>query len=236
MQHLSSFVVLVILFVAGCNGGSGSTAAKKIKGDSVLLRLDAKKGDKFNYSLTSHLVGEDGKPVSGQSMEMHWTQEVTNVENDRYTFEVRFGDVKMDGMQDNKAIADMFEKLKVKLVMDPFGKIVDRSVEGAPPGMEESMGNLSNSVAYPNKEIKVGDTWQDEAEISPGTKVLYEYKLVAIKDGKAEIETRIAKAEGMSTPKPGKMLIDIGTGMVESVSMNVIVGDMNVETKLRLVN
>jgi hypothetical protein len=235
MKHLSVAVVIAILAAFGCSGGTSSTAAKKIKGDEVLLRLDVNKGDEFKYSMTSQLMGEDGKPVPEQSMEMNWTQKVTDVKNDKYTFEIRFGEMKMMGMQDPKTLDDMFKKLVVKLTMDPHGKVVDRSVENAPPGMEEGLGNLSNSVNYPKEAVKIGSTWQEQAEISPGSNVLYEYKLLAIKDGKADIEARIVKAEGMSTPEPGKMVVDIGSGMVESMSMNVNVGGMKVQTKLNLV-
>jgi hypothetical protein len=134
--------------------------------------------------------------------------------------------------------------------MDKFGKVIKTTMSnGLNTGKGGgSMDNLNYSI-FPDKKLKVGDTWESEVEQNmngPIAVIKTKYKLVSITDGIAEISMDGTlgikeNTEGkISGTQKGTSKIDIATGMNKSITLDqdidMEMNDMGMKMPMKVKN
>ena len=164
--------------------------------ESVKLRLNYKKGDKYVMKMTMNQT----MPVMSMNMKMDADIEVTDIKEDTYISEMKFTKIDMGmlqgGMEMSASTEDkeedldaMSKQMKAQLdamlsviitsVTNNLGKVIGIKAEPNLPGMEQ-MTNQTGNVTYPEKALRVGDSWTDErTEQGMVTKSTYKVKSIS---------------------------------------------------------
>jgi len=213
-------LALVALLAIGCKGGdggstavdspgtaaatTGSTAAPSTGGEYT-LKFAPKQGDKVSYEMVID--------ASGMKMGMGMTMACEKVEGEKYTVVSTFDSMTMNGKE--APGGDAMKKMKVTAVMDSHGKTLSSTVEGGAPGAQAPE---VSGTAFPEKPVKVGDTWDGTTKMS-GIEVKAHYKLAKVDGNTATLETTMeGLPNGMTTDGPSITEIDMTTGFPTSVT------------------
>jgi len=127
------------------------------------------------------------------------------------------GDMKFNGQPLPPQATDVFKNMVMTVTFDRAGHAVQTEVTGVPPTLAEQMKKqgANNSVSYPDKPVKVGDTWSGETDMQ-GKKVKMTYKLARVEtvSGK-EAAILEASPEGSTLKLNGPMSIsvELATGL-----------------------
>lgn len=162
-------------------GSVGEQSIESAEGDKVLIRLKPNVGDSQKMLMTMD-VASQGQQAMNMKMTMAMDMKVTDLTDAVYTYEVKYGSIKMDmdagGMQmsyDSNAKeqtgmgAVMHEQMKVlmekplTMKMNERGKVTDFTMPGMQSGQEMDMGAIS--LPLPEQAVGVGDSWSDERPI-----------------------------------------------------------------------
>lgn len=170
--------------------------------ESVLLRLKYKKGDVYSIKMNQSI----NSPAMMMGMNIDMGMSVLSVDKNVYTSEMKISKMTMDMMQGGMQMsydstqkeedldemgkmmsAQMSPMLKVVITAktNDLGKNLETKVEPNMPNAEQF--GSRGSVAYPEKAVKVGDTWTDEKE-AQGMKTAMEYKVTKITKDKVFLE------------------------------------------------
>ena len=168
-------------------------------------------------------------PMMAMNMKMTAKQNLIAVKDGNYLTEMKFSKIAMDmmqaGMQMSASTEDKDEDLdeigkQVKAQLTQMlgvtiaaetnnkGKIINTKVEPSIPGTEQ-IANQTGSVIYPDKAIRVGDTWTDEKN-EQGVITNTTYKVVSI--GK------------------DKVLLDV-SGNVSGTATGTVSGNIEIDKK-----
>lgn len=195
---------------------------------SVLLRYNYKKGDKYLLEMN---INQKMGSVMNMDMGMKMFYNISGVKDTIYNLELGFTGVTMNSLQGTESInydssADeskmneeqkkMHEQMKKLLELVVAGKCSSRGrmfdfkvIKGE--GTSTNLVNQMNSVTYPEKPVKVGDSWNgvhDKKE--EGMKIEYVYTVKAIH----------------------KNTVDVGiTGKISGIANGTVSGDMEIDKK-----
>ncbi len=173
-----------------------NVAAQK---DSVLLRLNPKKGTQSIITMTTKM----DSPIVKVKNTMKMKSKIIDVNDKEVVSEVRFerilldtdamgqvvhydSDMKVADMDENaRKVNEAMAKVKEMVVVataNKLGKVIDiKGVEGE----YANMFKQNNSVTFPEKAVGVGSMWRDSVEFNlQNTKMFIKslYKVTAITD------------------------------------------------------
>lgn len=205
------------------------TSLSAVSQESVLLRVNYKKGDKY-------VVKVEQKSNSGLQggMNMNMTMSMSIEESDGKTFKTqsKIVGIVMDMMQGGQTMSfdsskkaedldqmgqmmksqfDPIMKVSIINTISDLGENIETKVEPATPGTE-GLAEQSSSISYPKEKVSVGYAWSSEEE-NQGVKMKTTYKVVKIENGTVYLDiSGVLSGIGQGTLK-GKTEIDIKTGI-----------------------
>lgn len=184
---------------------------------SVLLRIKAKPGQSFKYSMRMQ-----GSGAQGMNMGMQLSMKVSAVKNKQYTMNTTMGSITMNNQPLPAQASEQIKKMLIVTVLDERGRVLKTETKGV-PGAPAGGGPEGSSVPFPEKAIKVGQTWTGEATLQ-GQKVQTTYKLIALKtvSGKpaAVIHATPKNMPQMKLDGPIVFSVELATGFPISMSMS----------------
>lgn len=159
---------------------------------------------------------------------------------------------KVSGMQAEQMAKSMKTMIGeyTEMEMDKFGKVIKTTMsEGLKTGKDNDGMNNMNYAVFPEKKIKVGDTWDSEIDQDMNGIVAViktTYKLESLKDGIAEISmdgtlNLKAGAEGKLTgTQKGTSKIEVATGLTSEViidqDIDMEMNEMGMKMPMKLKN
>lgn len=206
------------MLVAGCNkpadGGSTASGSGPAAPAEATLRLKANKGDKFTMVMGMDTQIEMPNPAGGtpetHSMKMSVTKEHTciDVTDGKMKWEEKTIDSSGTGTGPFEAqVKQMVEAEKKKAptveVLDERNKVV------------ESTENDPFSLVYPEKPVKVGDTWEADSKMfDQDVKVTFKLDRFEKFDGKdaAVISATFTGNEKLKVVRPLVVFVDTANG------------------------
>jgi hypothetical protein len=238
-------------------GGSSADGGEALEDGSALLRLNYPKGFK------QELVYEMSTKAQGMEMDMAMVMkmDVADVKegaNPVFDIDAKIASMKMNttamgekiNYDSSKAEAKMSEEEKMmhqemkKMInqpiafsMDSKGKMVGEMKFTGVDTPNEPLDMSSYQVAYPEKPVKVGDTWTNEIEnkqYGGKMKCTYTVKKITQEDVELGFKATIPPMKGMdkSTTFNGSYTVDRATGMVLKGSMGGKMAMMNADIKM----
>lgn len=167
----------------------GFAALAVAGGDPITLKLSLDKPFTQNYLVESKMVQQIDLSAAGQGEQemvmntsMLYKYDVEKAgEDGKAGMKTTVSDIKVDmeGMPAGQA-SEMPKEIVMKGKIDSLGKMYEMKMEGqVNPQVEAMMGsatNGANSLIFPDKPVKVGDTWKYKI---PGTKYTKEAELTA---------------------------------------------------------
>lgn len=154
------------IVVVGCNSGpSSQQAAEATSGKGVLVRVHPKVGQKFNLVTTMDLssASQSGK------LTIEAMREVKSVTDTLTTFSDTVVSSKGEGI---------FAGIEANIPKTPAETTLSDRGDAGGSGMS-GIGQTSFRPFYPEKEVKVGDTWSGDF-ISGGQTMKGQYKAEAV--------------------------------------------------------
>lgn len=213
--------------------------------ESVLLRLKYKKGDVYSLKMKQSM----NSPAMIMSNNVDMEMSVLDKDGSVYTSEMKISKMTMDmlqgGMQMSydstkkddeldemgkmmKAQISPTLKMVITTKMNSLGEVLDTKVV---PNMPNAEQFSSQSVSYPKKAVKVGDTWNDEKN-AQGMKTVIEYKVTKITKNIVFLSTT-GKVSGAGTGTlNGTLEIDRKFGIPLSSSMKSTINAGGQEMKV----
>lgn len=194
--------------------------------ESVLLRLKYKKGDVYKVKMNQSMNSPAMMMGSEVDMEMSILDKEANV----YTSEMKISKMIMDVMQGGMQMS--FDSTKKDDELDEAGKMMKAQISPmlkavitskinnlgknletkVVPNVPNADQFANQSVTYPKKAVKVGDTWVEEKE-AQGMKTVIEYKVAKITKEKVTIAIS-GKISGAGTgTTSGTLEIDRASGL-----------------------
>jgi hypothetical protein len=223
MKRANAFLPATALFVilAGCNAGNSGTAVadkEAVPADGVDFKLVANKGDVHKYKMTMSMDGKGpaggpGPTEINVKLDLNQEMKFTEVKDGNYTIEIKSADVKATG---TAPFADMIgEQMKTtvsKMTVDEKGRVIKQ--EGAP---DSAMGT-GGTLFFPDKKVKVGDTWERTMPGQNGQSMVVKYKFEGTEsaDGKtlAKISMTPKAPEGVKMDGKFDYLVDMDNAVV----------------------
>lgn len=212
--------------------------------ESVLLRLNYEKGDIYVMSIKQSIT----TPQMDLDMNMTASMTVTNVSGGKFSSQTKFTKVVMDMMQGGMNISfdssqsddelDATGKiLKSQLLPmlksviskkeNKFGKVLEAVAE---PTFQGSENAGESSIIFPEKAIRVGDTWtMDRTTAGVDMHFIYTVKVISKKVVDLELSGK-ASGAGEGTIK-GTMQIDRETGIVAKSSITTEISSAGQDVK-----
>lgn len=228
MKIKISLIAIVALAMFGCGNKTETTDTGKPADPNkeVTLRITGAKGDSFAFvnkmkveADPSSMVKPEGmndaqfeavKAQMGGPMSMtvegKMTTVIDEVKDGNFMMTTTTSDVVATGEGVMKVQAEQLQKSEngkvEKITRDARNKVITGSAQDNPFAVE-----------YPEKAIKVGDTWEGDSAAVKTSKVKYKFVAIETIDGKecAVIEMSFDSPE-MKTMTPAKLWIDIKNG------------------------
>lgn len=214
--------------------------------ESVLLRVNYKKGDVYLMTMKQTM----DSPATVTDTETTMSMKVTDVIKDVFTVETKFTAVKFNGMQGatpmsydstkkdheldqtGMMLKDQFAPMLKMVVLSKYnnlGKVLEVAVEPENPIMEQQI--KSQGMKFPEKKIKVGDTWKEETN-QQGMKLVTEYKVKEITTNKVVL-TVSGTASGMGDGTiSGVTEIERATGITTLSKVDTNISAMGQKMKI----
>ena len=220
--------------------------------ESVKLRLNYKKGDVYVIKMNMN----QNMSVMSMNMKMDAKMEVTEIKDDTYISEMQFTKIDMGMLQGGMQMAAstddkeedldaMGKQLKGQLdqmltvtitsVTDELGKVIGTKAEPNLPGMEQ-MTNQTGSVNYPEKALRVGDSWTEE-KTEQGVISEISYTIKSISKDVVEVDLK-GDVSGVGTGDiAGNLKIDPNSGVPTSSTMetNMTVQGQDMKVKVSVI-
>jgi len=255
---------------AGENNGPGSS-------DEIELKMNLTKGKKYdmsfvmNTNIEMNMMGQTINSINNMTMGMDYeVMDITSAGN--YIVRNTYRTVKMDGetmgmkfdydSETDKASGTRGEEMAkgmkkmigeyTELEMDKMGKLIkSTNSPGLDEGDKKRKGGMENFnfSSFPDKKIKVGDTWESNIEQEMEKMVVIiktTHKLVSIKDGVAEIslDGSLSLKEGSSGKitgtQKGTTKIEVATGITKEAivdqDFDMEMDDMGMKMPMKMKN
>jgi len=197
--------------------------------ESVLLRLDYKKGDSYQANMS---MSQNMGAVMSMGMKIVMDMDITDVTKDGYSSTMKFSHMTMNMLQggnsmsfdSSKSDEELDETGKMmKAQMGPMlstiistkgnnlGEVLEVNIEPIVPGVED-MAKEYSSVVYPKEAVKVGSSWTMTKE-QKGMKMDFLYTVKTITKETITLDIS-GDVSGMGTGSiTGNMSIDKATGI-----------------------
>lgn len=241
----STIIKLAIAFL--CVGATTAEAGQS--NQTWLLRVKAKQGTKQSYVMKMNMNMDTSAmprdPNNKQQlpknlkidMTMDYTQVLTKVQGDKYTWEVTIGKPKVNSNAPGAANAmGSMQAQKITMVMNNRGKVLEMKGAGQNPFSSGNMGG----VEYPEKPVKVGSTWTSTTT-SQGMNLKATYKVMGLSTvGNRTallIHTTLDAGQMVKSNGPMKVWIDPTTGTLiksEGKVTTTAMGKMDMSMSLTL--
>jgi len=220
---------------------------------STLLRLKYNKGD--HYVLKMNIVQNMAAAGVFMNMNMEMDMKVKDVKNSIYDVEMKIkkmtmnmkqGEMEMsyDSTKKEADLDDMGRQMKAQ--MDPMlsitifskinnlGKILETKVEPDIPSAAQ-FKKQSNGIVYPEKVVKVGDTWTMEKNEN-GVQMNFTYKVKSITDTTVQIDVTGTIGGAGTGTITGNVIIDKSTGVATKsiINMDMEVQGQKVKTSVEM--
>lgn len=159
---------------------SGTTETQKAGAGEVVLRYNLEKGEKYSYEMKS-VMEAMGRSVT---VVTNLAASVVDVKGDKFTVEYEFGEAKVTASdpQTKSLIEQQMAAMKGTTVtadIDRRGQMTN--VKGAGAEMLQGMGSLG--FVFPEKALKVGDSWTHTVDVqgaSGAAPVKVNFKLTGV--------------------------------------------------------
>lgn len=216
MKKLFPIAMLAMLLV-GCSKGTDSTSSTattdkpstSTESGAYDLKINVKKGEVYTY-----VMNMEATSPQAMKMDMTMTMTVADATDGKSMLETRITGANMNGAPFPAPQLEAMTKMVVKTTMDERGKVLDTKIEGSPDPNANS--GSSNSVSFPDKPVKAGDTWTGETEVN-GKKVNADYTFIGAEDvdGKqmAHIQADV-KSDAMKFDGPLQYWVELSNGML----------------------
>lgn len=277
--HMKTKLIIAFLSVGlvltSC-GKKGGTNGPNSSGE-IELKLNLKKGSLYDMKMVLNSQTEMnmmGQTVNSNTvMEMGMDYEVKDVlANGNYVVRTTYKTIKMSGdamgmkyeydSQTDKATGMQAEQMAAgmkkmlgeyaEMEMDKLGKVVKSTMSpglSGPDGKGKGgMENMSYSV-FPDKKIKVGDTWESDIDQKMGNSeviVKTKFKLVSVSNGIAEIsmdgtlELKPGTEGKITGTQKGTSKVELATGMNQEVvidqDIDMEMNDMGMKMPMKMKN
>jgi hypothetical protein len=218
--------------------------------ESTLLRLNYKNGDSYIMDMK---VSQDAGTVMSMIMNMKMKQDITSVTGDTYVSQMKIFHISMDmnqgGMNMNYDSSKKDDELDemgkmLKSQMGPMlqavitvkgnsiGEVTETIVEPNVPGTQD-LANQSSNVVYPEKAVKVGDTWT-MSKLDQGMDMSFIYKVTSITKEHVLIDVAGTVAGIADGTISGDMKVDRNSGvpLVSNVNMSMTSQGQDLSTKM----
>jgi hypothetical protein len=234
MKRVYAFLPATALFfiLAGCNAGTstGGTVdapdAVAIPADGIELSLVANEGDTITYQAKMSMEGKGPAqpPMPAEynvNADMKQTVKVTKVADGNITTETSFSDVKVTGTEMLvNFMKGSFENTKTTVTMDSKGRVVEQE------GQMDANAMGGGSMYFPDKKVKVGDTWERSTPMPGGTgsmKAVYKFEGTEKVDGVDTAKISITPSTPQNNSKGSfTYWVDIKTGMAVKASGEIV--------------
>lgn len=220
--------------------------------ESVLLRVNYNKGDKYVVSVTQT---QSMGTLGGSSMNMNLNMTVSEIEGETFKTETKVKSIYMfvnqggqtmtydsnvkdeDLDQTGKMFKSQFAPLMnttIYSTLSNLGKNVETKIIPAIQRPDQ-LKNISNGFNYPKEKVSVGSTWSSE-ESNQGITIKTTYKVVKIENGKVYLDLTGKISGAGSGTLTGKSEIDISTGTQTKteIDMNTSISGRNVKSGILL--
>ena len=219
--------------------------------ESVLLRINYKKGEQFLIKMEM----DQDMPAMAMNMTMDMAVDIKSAKEGVFETETKFTRIGMDMLQGgmnmsydsnmkDEELDEMGMALKgqmgpmLQIVItsktDVFGKVSDVVITPNLPSASQ-FADQSGNVVYPEKAVKVGDTWSIEKDEN-GMKMNYIYTVKSITKEKVGVDLS-GKISGMAIGTiSGDMSIDrsVGIPMLFNMKMDMTVNGQKVSTTMKM--
>lgn len=220
--------------------------------ESVLLRLNYKSGDSY---LMNMKMSQDVGTMMSMDMNMKMSQEIVSVTGDNYVSKMKITFVGMDMSQGGMNMS--FDSTKSDDELDATGKmmkaqmgpmlqavittkgnkmgvITETSVEPNVPGTSD-LAEQSSSVEYPEKALRVGDTWE-MTKSQKGLKTDFVYKVKSITKEMVLLDVSGKVTGAGEGTVSGELKIDRNSGvpLTSAINMNVNMNGQEMVSKVNI--
>jgi hypothetical protein len=204
-------IAVSFLVLAGCGGGS------------YTLKLNPKEGETYHYTM---------KMSGPQSVEMTMDMTARKVDAKQVVMDTKIGNLKIDGKAPPAIATAMFEKMVMTVTEDHLGHVLNTDVTGVPQAVADQMKSQGSGTqtAYPDKPVKVGDTWTGESRVQ-GKTMNISYKLASVSGDKAVLEATSDSKE-MSMKGPMSVTIDLSSGMPTDVKYTAVANGKEMQVQM----
>jgi hypothetical protein len=218
--------------------------------ESVLLRLNYKKGDSY---LMNMKMTQDMGAVMSMDMGMKMSQKITSVTGDTYVSEMRITQISMDMSQggmdmsyDSSKSDDELDdtgrmmkgqmgpmlKAVITVTGNNLGEVSDTKVEPSIQGAQD-FADQSSNVIYPKNAVRVGDTWT-MTKSQKGMDMNFTYKVKSITKDNVLLDVSGKVSGAADGTITGDMKIDKSSGvpLVSTINMNMNVQGQEMVSKV----
>ena len=200
--------------------------------ESVLLRLNYKKGD--SYVMKMKMTQDIGEAMS-MDMNMTMSQKIISVTGGNYVTEMKISKMSMDMMQGGMSMA--YDSSKSDDELDATGKMMKTQMEPMLKAVITAKGNnigevlettvepnnlrtadlakQSNSIVYPKKAVRVGDTWT-MTKSEKGNDMNFVYKVKSITNSQVLLDVSGGISGAAEGTIKGNITIDRNSGVPSS--------------------
>ncbi len=218
--------------------------------ESVLLRLNYKKGDSYTMNMK---MAQDMGTMMSMDMSMVMNQEITSVTGENYVSKMKISQISMDMSQGGNNMsydsskseqeldaggqamkAQIGPMLSVVLTVkgNNLGEVSETTVEPNIPGAQD-LTKQSSNVVYPKKVVRVGDTWT-MTKSNQGMNMNFVYKVKSITKELVLLDVS-GKVGGMAEGTiSGDMKVDRNSGVQlhSNINMTMTVQGQEMITKM----
>ena len=220
--------------------------------ESTLLRINYKKGDK--YEMKMEMTQDMSSAGMIMDMRMEMDIDVINAEDTVYNTKTSFKRIVMNMEQKGMKMAydsnksenelDDFGK-RLKTQFDPLlsaaimtklnslGKVLEITFEPNSPALQQ-YADQSSGVVYPEKALKVGDTWTVTQDKN-GIKLDFIYTVKSLEKEKVLLDISGSISSGAEGKITGNMTIDKKSGvpLLSLIDMDMTVMGQTIKSKVK---
>ena len=217
--------------------------------ESVLLRYNYKKGDKYQMSMT---MKQDMGVLGGMNISMKSDVNIVSVENNKFELSTKANRVQMNVAQggtevsfdsdtkeedldaEGKKMKTQFDAVLKTITyysLNDLGEMASVRSEPATPNIAENKDVIGYSV-FPKEAVKVGSTWTQD--LSPeGMKMSLKYKVKEITKANVIVDiTGTIEVMGIKGSLTGAATIDRATGNTNKMKLNSIIDSQGIKVTM----
>lgn len=219
--------------------------------ESVLLRLNYKKGDSYLLKMD---MKQDMGPVK-MNMKMNMKTDVIDVKEKKIETENQFVKIVMDMEAQGEKMhydSDMKEedmsayakgthaKMKelkesvITMFYDDLGNIIDAKTKSGSLLSIEAFKDNSSSFVLPKESVKVGSTWSYSKKTGQGVSMEYQYKITEIKKDEILLDVSGKVSELAQGTIKGKAVLSRYNNMLSSMNLDMDMSVMGMNTKSKV--